>query len=69
MSCKPRLDQRGQAKMEVVYTIKKIALAAIYDDCMVLWSGFGNVCVEFCNMETNQTHMRAKEAHNYFILF
>jgi hypothetical protein len=20
-------------------------------------------------METNQTHMRAKEAHNYFILF
>jgi hypothetical protein len=39
-------------KIEVVDIMKNvffsaIASAAIYDDCMVLWSGFGNVCVEF----------------------
>jgi hypothetical protein len=28
--------------------------AAIYDDCNILWSGFGKVLIEFCNREANQ---------------
>jgi ribonuclease HI len=27
--------------------------AAIYDDCSILWSGFGKVAIEFCNREAN----------------
>jgi hypothetical protein len=28
--------------------------AAIYDDCIILWSCFGKVAIEFCNREANQ---------------
>jgi ribonuclease HI len=28
--------------------------AAIYDDCSILWSGFGNVSIEHCNRGANQ---------------
>jgi hypothetical protein len=61
--------QRGQGENRGAryneFFSSAIALAAIYDDCMVLWSGFGNVCVEFCNTETNQTHKLARDAYNY----
>ena len=29
------------------------SLAAIYDDCYIIWSDFGNVSLEHCNMEVN----------------
>jgi ribonuclease HI len=43
---------------QVVDTMKQgffsaTASAAIYDDCIILWSGFGVVSVEFCNREAN----------------
>jgi ribonuclease HI len=43
---------------QVVETMKQggfsaTASAAIYDDCIILWSGFGVVSVEFCNREAN----------------
>jgi hypothetical protein len=28
--------------------------ATIYDDCNMLWSGFDNVSIEYCNREENQ---------------
>jgi ribonuclease HI len=28
--------------------------AAIYDDCSILWSGFGKVSIKHCNREANQ---------------
>jgi ribonuclease HI len=44
---------------QVVETMKNggfsaTSSAAIYDDCNILWSGFGKVSIEFCNRETNQ---------------
>jgi ribonuclease HI len=35
--------------------------AAIFDDCTILWSGFGSVSIEHCNREANQVaHELAK---------
>ena len=37
--------------------------AAIYDDCSMLWSGFGEVSVEYCNREANEVaHELARNA-------
>jgi hypothetical protein len=37
--------------------------AAIYDDCNILWSGFDNVSIEFCNREANRVeHELARDA-------
>jgi ribonuclease HI len=52
--------------VQVVDTMKQggfsaTASAAIYDDCIILWSGFGVVSVEFCNREANHVaHELAK---------
>jgi hypothetical protein len=35
--------------------------AAIFDDCIILWSGFGSVSIEHCNRKANQVaHELAK---------
>jgi ribonuclease HI len=44
---------------QVVETMKNdwfsaTSSVAIYDDCSILWSGFGNVPIEYCNREANQ---------------
>jgi ribonuclease HI len=44
---------------QVVETMKNggfsaTSSAAIYDDCTILWSGFGKVSIEHCNREANQ---------------
>jgi hypothetical protein len=37
---------------------------AIYDDCNILWSGFGNVSIEFCYRKANQVaHELARDAY------
>jgi ribonuclease HI len=43
---------------QVVETMKNevfsaTASATIYDDCIILWSGFGDVSIEHCNREAN----------------
>ena len=40
--------------MQVVETMKDggfsaTAAIAIYDDCILLWSGFDSICIEHCN--------------------
>jgi ribonuclease HI len=45
--------------VQVVETMKNggfsaTSSVAIYDDCSILWSGFGKVCIEHCNREANQ---------------
>jgi ribonuclease HI len=53
---------------QVVETMKNggfsaTSSAVIYDDCMILWSGFGNVSVECCNREANQVaHELARDS-------
>jgi ribonuclease HI len=44
---------------QVVETMKNggvsaTSSAAIYDDCSIMWSGFGNMSIEYCNREANQ---------------
>jgi hypothetical protein len=52
--------------VQVVDTMKQggfsaTSSAAIYDDCIIMWSGFGAVSVEFCNREANHVaHELAK---------
>jgi hypothetical protein len=39
------------------------AAAAIYDDCKIIWSGFGKVDVEHCHREANQmAHELARDS-------
>jgi hypothetical protein len=54
--------------MQVVETMKDgvfsaMSSAAIYDDCMILCSGFNSVIFYHCNREANQVaHELAKDA-------
>ncbi|KAK1662852.1 hypothetical protein QYE76_051011 [Lolium multiflorum] len=53
---------------QVVETMKNggfsaTSSVAIFDDCSILWSGFGNVHIEYCNRNANQVaHELAKSS-------